>query len=100
MRKFDAREHDGLYESMLADGTLWPSAFIILVLVLIIGALNYAYVAKQKEKESMVAIAGTVEIPGTVKRVTWEGHSYILYDGNYAGSLTHDPDCKCGKGDR
>lgn len=32
--------------------------------------------------------------------VEYNGHSYIIYQGNYKGGITHDPDCPCReKGD-
>lgn len=30
-----------------------------------------------------------------LKTVNYKGHSYILYDGNRKGGITHDPDCQC-----
>lgn len=30
-----------------------------------------------------------------LKTVNYKGHSYILYDGNRQGGITHDPNCPC-----
>ena len=45
------------------------------------------------------------DITSTFQEVEYKGHSYILFmyhvSGAYAGygGLTHNPDCKCQKGD-
>ena len=45
------------------------------------------------------------EVTSTFREVEYKGHSYIVFmyhpAGSYAGfgGLTHNPDCKCQKGD-
>ena len=32
---------------------------------------------------------------GTIRKFEFEGHTYLIRDGNYRGGICHDENCKC-----
>jgi len=58
---------------------------------------------------AIVAILGAILIPTIMlarkhnnptigfRNVDYQGHSYLMWTGNYKGALLHHPDCPCVK---
>ena len=34
---------------------------------------------------------------GLISKVTYKGHTYVVWSINLGGGITHDPDCECIK---
>ena len=76
---------------LIAD--VWNSVNDLLAVGLVFVVIAVAIVA------ALRLINGKV-CGDSLSRREYDGHTYILRDDWHRGGICHDPDCKCGRGDR
>lgn len=64
------------------------SLFILFIIIVI-------FLEKKNDKKSFNDKNLEKVEQGMMSRVSYQGHSYIVWSINAGGGCTHDPDCKC-----
>lgn len=70
---------------------------ILIALVFCVGCTSENNQTYGDNQHTRIKIDDAVGDVGTIYKIEFQGHSYILWYGFHKGGLTHDPDCQCNK---
>lgn len=67
------------------------SLYLIPFMLFFLFAMYMAYNEPAKPSKPTVSRVGH----GIASKITFEGHSYVVWQQNWSDCIVHDPDCEC-----
>lgn len=63
-------------------------SLFLMPFVILIAGLSLALCVKKDENLQEVE-------QGKASKISYQGHSYVVWSINFGGGIVHDPDCQC-----